>query len=178
MLNSAGKSNPLIKNYGLFWKREEVEWVPRQGKLRGIGVRKKRQGYADFSKQRRIYALYDETFRLIYVGQAGKGNRRLYNRLRAHTRNNLAHRWTYFSWFGVCKLSEERDEDDDFVLEEFEGQPVGLGDTLNHLEAILIMAGEPIRNQEGGRFGDGVIHYRQLPLDHENMSDEDEYDDE
>lgn len=168
----------LIRNYGLFWRRREVDWLPRQGELLGLGVRRKRQGYANFAKQRGIYALYDETFRLIYVGQAGKGNRRLYNRLRAHTLNNLANRWNFFSWFGVCSLSEERDEDDNFVLDEFEDQNVGLEETLDHLEAILIMAGEPMRNYQGGRFGASVTHYRQVPLNHEIASDEDDYDDE
>lgn len=32
---------------------------------------------------------------------------------------------------------------------------------LNHIEAVLIMAAEPIRNNKGGIFGDGVTHYRQ-----------------
>ena len=102
----------LIKNYGLYWRRSAVaknagtkaeysdSWS-RRGELLGIGIRKRRQKAVDFANQRGIYALYDDNFRLIYVGQAGRGERRLYRRLRSHTLNNLADRWTRFSWFGL-----------------------------------------------------------------------------
>jgi len=32
---------------------------------------------------------------------------------------------------------------------------------MNQMEAILIMAAEPIRNAKNGDFGSGVTHYRQ-----------------
>jgi hypothetical protein len=36
-----------------------------------------------------------------------------------------------------------------------------IGDVLNHIEAILIAAAEPIHNRQGGRFGESVEQYLQ-----------------
>lgn len=153
----------LIRNYGLFWRRNIIgeEW-PRSGELLGVGVRKKRQKTVDFSTQRGIYALYDDNFQLIYVGQAGKGKRRLYQRLRTHTRNNLSERWSRFSWFGVLPVSApEETGQPPRLIEGDDAITVTQLDVLNHIEAVLIMAGEPIRNAKGGIFGPAVTHYRQ-----------------
>ena len=46
----------------------------------------------DFSNQIGVYVLYDRVCRPIYVGQAGQGSARLFNRLRTHRRDGLAHR--------------------------------------------------------------------------------------
>jgi hypothetical protein len=40
------------------------------------------------------------------------------------------------------------------------------------MEAILIMAAEPIRNAKGGVFGERVIHYRQYTPDRANEQEE------
>ena len=153
----------LIHNYGLFWRRnviaEDGPW-PRSGEMLGVGVRQKRRGKIDFSRQRGIYALYDDNFRLIYVGQAGKGERRLYARLRSHSIGNLAERWTRFSWFGILPVVEGRDNQ--LILSDtYQHEAPTREVILNHMEAILIMAGEPIRNAKGGIFGKDVTLYRQ-----------------
>jgi len=160
----------LIRNYGLFWRRDVLEdehgqWT-RNGELVGIGVRKKRQRQVDFANQRGVYALYDENFRLIYVGQAGRGERRLYPRLWAHTRNNLSERWSRFSWFGLLPVFDEPNEDGYYYLDNDYADDINIThrDALNHLEAVLIMAGEPARNAKGGVFGREVTHYRQSTM--------------
>lgn len=175
----------LIHNYGLFWRRSVISadgpW-PRSGELLGVGVRQKRRGKVDFSRQRGIYALYDDNFRLIYVGQAGKGERRLYNRLRSHSLNNLAERWTRFSWFGVVPVEEDPVTGALALHENFKAERAPeIKEVLDHLEAILIMAGEPIRNSKGGIFGKGVVHYRQATASssvNENEVSYDDYEDE
>ena len=169
---------PLINNYGLFWKRDRVMastappaadatepinpsggW-PRSGPLHGVGVRKRRQGVVDFADQRGIYALYDEQFRLVYVGQAGRRESRLYSRLRTHTRSVLSERWSRFSWFGIMPVGDA--DGGPTLLEVDDGQvTVGRSDILDHIEAVLILAGEPLRNKQGGILGAGVTHYRQ-----------------
>ncbi|MCV9960399.1 GIY-YIG nuclease family protein [Pararhizobium sp. BT-229] len=154
----------LIHNYGLFWRRSIIAadgpW-PRSGDLLGIGVKQKRRGKVDFSRQRGIYALYDDNFRLIYVGQAGRGDRRLYNRLRSHSINNLAERWSRFSWFGILPVHEDPASKALKLVDDHEPTAPTRETVLNHMEAILIMAGEPIRNAKGGVFGKEVTLYRQ-----------------
>jgi len=46
-----------------------------------------------------------------------------------------------------------------------------IGDVLNHIEAILIAAAEPIHNRQGGRFGDKVQKYLQF-IDVDNIGPE------
>lgn len=159
----------LIQNYGLFWRRDQIEgevdgmW-PRSGKLLGIGVRRKREKPVDFATQRGIYALYDDNFRLIYVGQAGKGKTGLYKRLRSHTITNLSQRWSRFSWFGIRPVSPVEGQGGNRQLVDIsEVVETSPAEILNHIEAVLIMAGEPLRNAKGGNFGEGV-HYRQAAL--------------
>ncbi|WP_432344714.1 GIY-YIG nuclease family protein [Shinella yambaruensis] len=154
----------LIHNYGLFWRRNVIAsdgpW-PRSGALLGIGVKQKRRGKVDFSRQRGIYALYDDSFRLIYVGQAGRGDRRLYARLRAHSIGNLAERWSRFSWFGILPVEVEANSQMLRLVDDHQPTAPTRENILDHMEAILIAAGEPIRNAKGGVFGKSVTLYRQ-----------------
>ena len=162
----------IIKNYGLLWRRNVVpqfqngqnlpfdasrEW-PRNGNLFGIGVRKRREGEVDFAQQIGIYALYDEQFKLVYIGQAGSGKKGLYRRLRSHTLSILSERWSRFSWFGLITADDLIDNkphlDEDISASKFT--------ILDQVEAVLIAAGEPLRNKQGGRFGKSVVHYRQF----------------
>jgi hypothetical protein len=43
-----------------------------------------------------------------------------------------------------------------------------VGDILNHIEAILIAAAEPVHNRQGGRFGESVVQFLQY-RDTENV---------
>lgn len=155
--------NDLIKNYGLFWRRSVVGEVwPRTGQLLGVGVRKKRKGAVDFATQRGIYALYDDNFRLVYVGQAGRKERGLYGRLRAHTRGDLAERWTRFSWFGLLAVAPEPDHEGKYGLVPAQDDlSISVVTAMDHIEAVLIRAAEPLRNSSTGSFGPNVTAYRQ-----------------
>lgn len=149
----------LIQNYGLFWDREWIHFGSgsNAGHLKGILVGAKTSGTVDFRDQQGVYCLYDDTFRLVYAGQAGGGNdQRLFHRLRQHRDDRVSERWSKFSWFGIRQ-----------VLGTGELKAIKktihpkIGDVLNHIEAILISAAEPVHNRQGGRFGESVEQYRQ-----------------
>lgn len=148
----------LIHNYGLFWRRSDVFWgrQKNKGHLKGIPAHEKKGVPADFRNQAGVYVLYDENFRLVYVGQAGAGKQYLLNRLRQHTRDSLADRWTRFSWFGIKWVRVNGK-----LAAGAEQASVRSSDILNHVEAILISAAEPPHNRQGGRFGDDVRQYLQ-----------------
>jgi hypothetical protein len=66
-------ADSLIRNYGLFWRRDWVFWgKPRvPGHLKGVYSKKTTSDPVDFRYQQGVYVLYDDSFRLVYVGQAG-----------------------------------------------------------------------------------------------------------
>src|SRR5580698_4334444 len=92
------KIRSVIKNYGLMWRRDSVFWG--RGYNRGSLQGRRSRRVIDFREQIGVYVLYDEGRRPVYVGQAGQGNARLFNRLRNHRGDALSQRWQYFSWFG------------------------------------------------------------------------------
>ena len=101
----------LIRNYGLFWKKDEVSWTGGDGGAPGflMGRTQITGTQVNFSAQRGVYVLYDGGFRIVYIGKAGaKGellragespgphHSRLFSRLRSHaTDNALAERWDH-----------------------------------------------------------------------------------
>lgn len=92
----------IIRSYGLLWSESDIHWgTGRQpGKLLGVPARAKRSKPIDFREQIGIYVLY-HGHDMIYVGQAGARNARLFNRLKRHKKDHLADRWDHFSWFGL-----------------------------------------------------------------------------
>lgn len=150
----------LISNYGLFWKRRKVWWGKQgvSGHLKGILSTNIRDEAVDFRDQQGIYVLYDENFRMVYAGQAGANDeQRLFSRLKQHTRDALADRWTRFSWFGIRSVNK----DGSLRAEKSSAHPP-IGSVLNHIEAILIATAEPPHNRQGGRFGEKVEQYLQF----------------
>lgn len=91
----------LIGAYGLFWSREEVEWLPgRGGKRHLFGYRDKPTQFCDFRRAAGIYVLWSP-YRAIYVGMA-RGNEGLFDRLADHAEGPRAkEEWTRFSWYSV-----------------------------------------------------------------------------
>jgi hypothetical protein len=147
----------LIKNYGLMWRRNSVFWG--HGGKRGSLIGRRSRQQIDFRDQIGVYVLYDEGRRPTYVGQAGRGKARLFNRLSGHTRDSLSLRWQYFSWFGllgVNKSGQLSGWDD-------ESKHVGgtIGSTLDEIEGVLIAATEPPFNKQGAKFRGA--RYRQVP---------------
>lgn len=152
----------LIRNYGLFWRLDDVDFGAgrRRGHLNGYWKGGKRDGVTDFREQRGVYALYDSTFRLMYIGQAGRGVGYLFDRIKAHTRNHLADRWSRFSWFGTREIIFDEGSQAWKLAEDAEFQPT-LAEVLNQIEGILITAAEPVLNRQGARWGSNTYQYLQ-----------------
>lgn len=149
----------LIRNYGLFWRRADVFWgKPKvKGNLKGVLAGAVTANPIDFRDQAGVYVLYDNNFRIVYVGQAGAGNQYLFSRLKHHKKDALADRWTRFSWFGIRWVRKNGK-----LAAGAAQASIKAGDILNHIEAILISATEPPHNRQGGRFGDKVAQYLQF----------------
>ncbi len=146
----------FIKNYGLFWKADDVNWGARgsgkSGTLLGILRTAKSGDSVDFREQIGIYALYDDAFNLVYVGQAGTGKesrRSIYSRLKDHRTGDLSGRWTKFSWFGTKKVKSNGELFD--AAESAQGKK---DDFINQIEAVAIAIAEPRYNRRGGNFKD------------------------
>lgn len=151
------KIRSVIKNYGLMWRRDSVFWGRGYNKGSLLGRRSRRE--IDFRKQIGVYVLYDEARRPVYVGQAGQGNARLFNRLRSHQRDSLGPRWQYFSWFGLLNVNKNGHLSGwDDKSKRVSGT---IGSTLNEIEGVLIAATEPPFNKQGAKF-QGIPRYRQV----------------
>jgi hypothetical protein len=157
-MKRATKIESVIKNYGIMWRRDHIFWG--YGNNRGCLEGRRSARKVDFREQIGVYVLYDETRRPIYVGQAGQGNARLFIRLRTHTRDNLAHRWWYVSWFGLLPVNRGSGRLNGW---DDPGKRVRgtLKSTLNEIEGVLIAATEPAFNKQGARFR-GIQRYRQV----------------
>jgi hypothetical protein len=150
----------LIKNYGLFWSLEKtfLGWRNTAGHLKGVQATIGKSKSADFRFQQGVYVLYDANFKIVYVGQAGRGEgSRLFDRIKAHTRDQLAERWSKYSWFGIRGVNANSE------LEPEKGDTtVKISEVLNHMEGVLIAAAEPPHNKQGGRFGAESEQYVQI----------------
>lgn len=149
----------LIRNYGLFWKADSVFWGTggrgNEGKLLGVRAKERTMMPVDFREQRGVYVLYAD-YDLVYVGQVGRGNDRLLNRIKKHRTDSLSGRWNQFSWFGITRVLNTGRLAEDAINVNTENAQV-----LDHIEAILIHAAEPKQNRQGGRFGEKVEQYLQ-----------------
>ena len=146
----------MTRSYGLHWHNDRVFWgrPNNSGTLLGAASRSPRARKVDFRMQRGIYALYSD-YDLIYTGQTGAGNDRLFNRLKAHRSDHLSKRWNRFSWFGTQWVTQKNDLSMDTadVHQSVEG-------ALNMLEAVSIAIAEPRLNLQRGRWGDTTQYYQ------------------
>jgi hypothetical protein len=155
----------FIKNYGLFWERDRVDWGRRgkgnKGKL--IGYTATGQIGIDFSKQSGIYILYEgadiSTKRVVYVGQVGRtSGDSLLGRLSDHAfRSHLWNRWSRFSWFGVFDVGRAGKL---VHVKIDKSAMLALPDIIDHLEGSLITLLEPALNKRGANWG-GARQYFQ-----------------
>ena len=148
-------SQPLIRNYGLFWKIQDVYWGAgsNPGKLLGVPAWSITQKPVDFRDQRGVYVLYAE-YDMVYVGQ--NNGQQLIGRLKQHRKDDLSERWNRFSWFGLRRVIANGN------LAKYNQDVHALNrDVLNHIEAILIHSAEPPLNRQGGKFGDNIERYIQ-----------------
>ena len=127
----------VISSFGMFWRREAIEWVstPKILGMQQLGAKA-----VDFHKQLGIYLLYDGR-EVIYVGRST--DRPLGRRLYEHTSDRLSSRWDRFSWFGLLPISEEGALGN--IAESYGGLKI-----IPAVEAILIEALEPRQNRKRG----------------------------
>lgn len=161
----------LIKNYGLFWKVEDVYWGTQNkvGTLYGQKRNAANSAYIDFRYQTGIYVLYAD-YKIVYVGQTGAGKANyLFNRLKQHLKDDLAGRWTQFSWFGLRSV---RTTTNDLGALNNSEHPTRT-DVLNQIEAILIHVSEPPLNRQGGKWKKDSLQYLQY-RDEEHLGKKEE----
>lgn len=140
----------LIKNYGLYWNEHDVFWgrPKNSGTLIGNRNGEKKSNPVDFRDQTGIYVLYAD-YKIVYVGQAGTKNQKLFKRLKCHKGDHLAGRWNKFSWFGTRQVLKTGN----LRLIPKKSRGIAPKDVLNQIEAVLIHASEPPLNLQGGRWG-------------------------
>ena len=134
----------FIKNYGQFWRCDEVDWFPGSGN-RGAFRLLGRQGkylpglkLADFRYQQGIYILYSN-HGPYYTGLTTKEG--LGQRLQDHLKDHHTGRWDRFSWFGFKKVLGGTDEYCICKLRDLASVAVGEPSTLiRDVEALLIRA--------------------------------------
>jgi hypothetical protein len=157
----------IIKNFGHHWERDAVHWGGQ-----GHGKKGHLKGYLgamsvpiDFREQIGIYVLYDADLQPVYVGQAGNGNRRLFDRLKDHHYGNrLWNRWRHFSWYGFRGVNKNshRLSEHDKITKKF--KETG-GALLNHMEGILIAATEPKLNKQGANWSGATQYFQHVEED-------------
>lgn len=146
----------MIESYGVHWRIDRVCWGrPNDpGTLLGSATPSSRARAVDFRNQRGIYALYAD-YDLVYIGQTGAGNDRLFSRLKCHKTDHLSERWNRFSWFGTQWVTKpgSLSADTASVSQSVEA-------TLNTLEAVSIAIAEPRLNLQRGKWGDATKYFQ------------------
>lgn len=162
-----------IRNFGHYWSKDLVHWgAPGSaGELPGYILENRQPRRIDFREQIAVYVLYGVNREVVYVGQAGIGNQRLFQRLKHHTRNHLRDRWTHFSWFGFRDVNDRGDLSSQ---QKPESRALGRNvDGLNEIEAVLLQLFEPGLNKQGPRWGAGTTEFLQYVPDDWEDDDED-----
>lgn len=133
----------LIRAYGLFWEKDEVEFFPGSGKrwdlLGHRGRRASNLRVADFRRQQGLYILYGN-HGPHYVGLTKRQG--LGKRLKDHMANDHAGHWERFSWFGFCRVTKQFDAQGlsklaSRLAESAVGSP---SEIISDTEALLIHA--------------------------------------
>ena len=123
-----------------------------------------------------IYVLYNEDREVVYLGQTGSGEQRLFQRLRAHSRGPMRDRWENFSWFGFLKVNKnnelkkpKRGNNDAELSDAVSGS---YRDALDESEAVLLQILEPRLNKQGPRWKDAVEYFQFDPFEDESSNDD------
>ena len=129
----------MIRSYGLHWRVDNVFWgrPKNSGTLLGAASKSKKARAVDFRPQIGIYALYAD-YELVYVGQTGAGDDRLFERFKAHKADHLSERWNRFSWFGTQWVTTTGN-----LSADTDGTHNTIVVALNILEAVSIAISEP-----------------------------------
>jgi hypothetical protein len=150
----------MIKTFGLHWHIDRVDWgrPNRAGTLMGATTAGRGAKPVDFRDQRGIYALYAD-YELVYIGQAGAGDARLFSRLKKHKGDHLSQRWNRFSWFGTQWVLGNN-----MLSADNARVSASVKDALNILEAVAISIGEPRLNLQRGKWKEIAVQYYQYSL--------------
>ena len=152
------KTDMFITTMGLFWQADDVFWGRQKnpGSLLGRSAVRLSSAPVDFREQVGIYVLYAD-YDMVYVGQTGSGDQRLFVRLRQHRADHLAGRWNRFSWFGTRRVVR-----DGVLAADKQALHPSMPLALDHIEGVLIAAAEPPLNRQSGSFGASVEQYVQV----------------
>jgi len=129
----------IIDAFGMYWRREQVEWSSPNVSL--LGAQQPGATQVDFAGQRGVYMLHDGRA-VVYVGRTT--DQPLGKRLYQHTIDRLNGRWDRFSWFGVLHVSEKGE------LSPPDTSSCGPDDWIPTMEALLIEGLEPPQNRKRG----------------------------
>lgn len=149
----------LVREYGLFWRADEIDWTPGRGtrkrfRLLGrCGANRPRLRVSDFRYQQGIYILYGN-YGPHYVGLTRKQG--LGKRLKDHLADDHAGYWDRFSWFGFCRVLKRSDNMG--IRELSTLASVTLADPnvlIGDVEALLIKAMD-LRNKANMSFSGGT----------------------
>lgn len=141
LLEKDEEEDSIVSSFGMFWRREEVEWSNHTN-LKLLGVQRGEADLVNFSQQIGLYLLYDGR-EVVYVGRAKTCNSTLGGRLYEHTKDRLSARWDRFSWFGFLPVSENGELGE--RQDRYDSDRMIAG-----IEAILIEALEPRQNRKRG----------------------------
>lgn len=168
----------IFKNFGFLWERKYLYTGRGRNKGHLIGrSRKNKEILVDFREQIGVYALYDKNEQIVYIGQAGKGKKGLFNRLKQHQTDRLWNRWEYFSWVGFYPVSVDEIGDNgahQLVLCEPSDQVENytFNNALTEVEAVLIELVEPKLNRRGSFLGSSKYEYTQYIKEQQDEEDE------
>ena len=137
--HEADATDQIVSSFGVFWKREKVEWENHTN-LKLYGVQWGDAEPVDFGQQIGLYLLYDRR-EVVHVGRAKTRESTLGRRLYKHTKDRLSARWDNFSWFGFLRVSEDGE------LGELQDR-YDSASMIADIEAILIEAVEPRQNRK------------------------------
>ena len=139
------KLRTFIRNYGLRWQRQLVDFKNPTSIL-GYALGDKKKQAVDFAPQTGVYALYDGP-ELVYIGRAVKGERPLGSRLARHHVDPIkTDRWTNFSWFGFRIVNKTLK----LQPEALPKRLVSAEDVAELFEGLMIEFIAPRLNNRGG----------------------------
>lgn len=135
------RATHLIGAYGMFWKRDAIDWDAQRGQtfqlLGRRGLYNPKLEVCDFRRARGIYVLFDD-FRATYIGRA-RGNEGFGSRLKAHDGNRSD--WSRFCWFSFDSIVPlQREPNWREVARDEGGRSIGAGSAIDELEALMITA--------------------------------------
>jgi hypothetical protein len=155
----------IIKTAGYLWHRKYIDWTRRR--LVGLDESNSKGSEVNFAYQSGIYGLYDSNHNCIYIGQAGKGEDGLFDRLKAHALDDhLFCFWERFTWFGFYSPEQLRNNDYPDSL----AKSVILEGALNTIESVSIYLALPRFNRRYESGFDGVLWYYQA-AEYEDLKD-------